>query len=72
MITTSFESPEIVKEIHYLKMGVGDENIWRTLYTINTQQLDWSMKYCRSQADWSQVDSSQVMLTQIKLDNLKP
>jgi len=32
MITTSFESPKIGKETHYLKMGVGDENIWSTLY----------------------------------------
>ena len=35
MITTSFESPKIGKETHYLKMGVGDENIWRTLYVVN-------------------------------------
>ena len=33
MITISFESPKIGKETHYLKMGVGDENISRTLYS---------------------------------------
>ena len=32
MITTPYESPKIEKETHYFKMGVGDENIWSSLY----------------------------------------
>ena len=40
MITTSFESPKIGKETHYLKMGVGDENIWRTLYKYSRGKND--------------------------------
>ena len=42
MITTSVESPKLGKETHYLKMRVGDENIWRTLY------IEW---FCLTVAD---------------------
>ena len=42
IITASFESPNIRNDTHYLKMGVCDENIWRTLYILlNFETLDY-------------------------------